>query len=57
MYCISFRHWKMDSVEGPCYEGLEYVNWKFVHDLTGKYLLYEHISDPNDALYMYIKSR
>ena len=35
LFSLSFSQRKMDSVEGPCYEGLEYVNCKFVHDLTG----------------------
>ena len=36
LFSLSFSQRKIDSVEGPCYEGLEYVNCKFVHDLTGK---------------------
>ena len=41
LFSLSFSQRKIDSVEGPCYEGLEYVTCKFVHDLTGnrKYVL------------------
>ena len=50
MFSLTFSQRKLDSVEGPCYEGLEHVNLRFEHLLTGinKSLLIFHRS--NDAI-------